>query len=48
MDVLVQMRNHFDKPEDMANLKSKLPGERGEEVRDHVSEQEVGLLRSCT
>ncbi|XP_059925682.1 nck-associated protein 1-like [Gadus macrocephalus] len=30
MDVLVQMRNHFDHPEDMANLKNKLTG--GENV----------------
>jgi len=29
MDVLVQMRNLFDKPEEMAHLKPKLPGERG-------------------
>ncbi|KAK0153947.1 Nck-associated protein 1-like [Merluccius polli] len=30
MDVLVQMRNNFDKPEEMAHLKQKLPG--GENV----------------
>lgn len=34
MDVLVQMRNNFDKPEEMANLKKRLSGERwtGEHV----------------
>lgn len=32
MDVLVQMRSNFDKPEEMAGLKKKLTGEymRGE------------------
>ena len=28
MDVLVQMKSNFDKPEEMANLKRRLPGKR--------------------
>lgn len=27
MDVLVQMKNNFDKPEEMVNLKKRLTGE---------------------
>lgn len=35
MDILVQMKNNFDKPEEMANLKKRLTGEkwRGERGR---------------
>lgn len=35
MDILVQMKNNFDKPEEMANLKRRLTGEkwRGERGR---------------
>lgn len=31
MDTLVQMRNNFDKPEEMANLKKRLSGEKWRE-----------------
>lgn len=34
MDILVQMRNNFDKPEEMANLKKRLTGETWREEED--------------
>ncbi|KAG7281769.1 hypothetical protein CRUP_037050 [Coryphaenoides rupestris] len=42
MDVLVQMRNHFDKPEQMAHLKPKLPS--GENVLKRMTI--IGVLLS--
>ena len=33
MDILVQMRHNFDKPEEMVDLKKRLTGEKWKEVR---------------
>jgi len=42
MDILVQMKNNFDKPEEMANLKKRLTGEKwGEEGEMEVRGEDV-------
>lgn len=45
MDVLVQMKNNFDKPEQMANLKKRLTGEKCRGERGKRSERRVRGLK---
>lgn len=42
MDVLVQMRNNFDKPEEMVNLKKRLTGEKWKEECEKRLKEEGG------